>query len=171
MTDKINLTPWGDNIRAWYKDDNIMGWAEFDKQGNFVTCCKDQPFCHWPSEYNNEISNTIKSLTLPPFTCDVYLRFNDIPKNGISKNWATGINEKGLSVYQLKYDLINGCYKITGKALQGALITYILKQSPIYFVTGEQIATGSDNEPLLSNVKILSKAKYSPEKEGYIIKA
>lgn len=103
-----------------------------------------------------------------PFA-NAYLRFNDPPKSGRSKNFATGKIEDGVSCYSLTWDMINQCYKRTGSGLDGAMIAYAMQGAPVYFITGEECGTGSDGEPLLQNVKILAGAKFDRQKDGYII--
>ena len=155
------------NIRVYCEGLSKMGWADFDMQGILIDTCIENWMSHFPHELDAEIAKTIKTFEPAPFDCDVYLRFNDIPKGGKSKNWATGKSEKGLSVYPLTYNLIKGCYNISGNVLQGAVIQYIIQQANIYFVTGKEVGTGSDNEPLLADVEILSQAQFNGD--GYVI--
>jgi hypothetical protein len=155
---------WDDNIRFF----DGLNWAEFDCDGSFIKECPD-PGYRLTEEQKVKAAEQIKTFGKAPFVGNVYLRFNNIPKNGKSKNWATGKHEAGLSVYELKYNPLKGAYCVTGEALEGALIQYIIEQAPIYFVAGDEITKGSDREPILASVKILSKARYDNDKEGYIV--
>lgn len=116
-----------------------------------------------------EAIETVKNLKKAPFE-SAYLRFNNLPASGCSKNFATGTMEKGTSCYSLTWDLVNGCYTISGNALEGAMISYILQRAPIYFIAGEEVGTGSDGEPLLKDPKILGNAQFDLDKNGYILK-
>lgn len=85
-----------------------------------------------------------------------YVRLGDLPASGRSRNHADGSNEAGVSVY-------HGEILPTGEArplprhnaeLCGLLT--MLAERPMYVVTGDEIGTGSDGEPLLANCKIVS---------------
>lgn len=150
-------------------DRNNLAWAIFDRSGNAVKFCSESFMMHWNHADDAMISSKIKSFSDAPFNLPVYIRFNKLPKGNKSRNFATGTFENGLSVYSARYDLISCEYKICGSGFAGALITYTIKRAPIYFVTGEEVGKGSDGEPLLKNVKVLSEACVT-DKGGYILK-
>jgi hypothetical protein len=159
----------GDNIRVDVVDDRSnLAWAIFDRRGNPIKFCAESFIMHWDHNDDNMIAGKIKSFASAPFDCDVYVRFNNLPKNGKSKNYATGCLERGISVYAARYDLVSGEYQLCGSGLAGALIAYTIKGAPVYFVSGMETGKGSDGEPLLKNVKILSRAKMT-DNGGYTI--
>lgn len=167
----LKYSSWNKNqIRVSVHGKNNMSWAIFDFSGNIIKECNKS---HWlfpglTDAEKKEAIDTISKMQPAPFN-DAYLRFNDIPKCGYSKNHATGEKEKGTSCYAITWDLINGCYKRTGGGLDGAMITYAIKDAPIYFISGEEVGAGSDGEPCLINVKILSGAIFDKNKGGFII--
>ena len=147
-----------------------QAWAEFDYSGELLNQSKIIPgFVSetFPADLLAEAAETIKSLKPAPYA-SAYLRFNDLPAGGKSVNHATGREEKGISCYPLTWDLVSQSYKRTGGALDGAMIAYAIQGAPMYFIAGEECGTGSDGEPVIKNAKILSRAKYDREREGYI---
>ncbi len=83
---------------------------------------------------------------------EVYIRFGDIPKGGKSKDWASGNQEKGVSVFRGKI-LPNGEILPLPRTNQelGSLLT--MNNRPLYVITGEEVGTGADGEPVLTNAK------------------
>lgn len=154
-----------DQIRVY----DGLAWADFDRSGKLIKKSNNS-FCGILSESQvKEAAEVIKKLPPAPFKGFVYLRFNDLPEGGKSRNYATGETECGVSCYSLTWDLISGCYKRTGYGLDGAMITYVIQGAPAYFLSGEECGTGSDGEPVIKNAKILSSARYDAEKDGYVI--
>lgn len=96
-----------------------------------------------------------------------YIRFGDIPENEESKIYCgeqeIGV-EKGVSVYPAYKEnedwVIGLTLPITKTSLhtQQHLLEY--DNRPCYLVTGDYVGKGSDNEPLIKNVKIVSEIKY-----------
>ena len=94
---------------------------------------------------------------------NLYIRFGEIPtneKSGIYKNNEICCGyEKGVSVWDCciknnKYHIVlpNPCNEDTIADIE----TYTLyNDRNIYLVTGIEVGSGSDNEPLLKNVKII----------------
>jgi hypothetical protein len=101
-----------------------------------------------------------------------YIRFNDLPKNRRSKNHATGQFEKGVSCYRATFDVNTETFKFVEDGTDaGAAIAYVFEQAPVYLLTGEQVGKGSDGEPVLKNVSIVSKLAYDVDRDGYVKKA
>lgn len=136
-----------------------LAWREYNWDSEII--CESAGF---GDDLNDEIKNQISAFVKPAYGTEVYIRFNELPKDGKSRNWATNQTEKGISVYNTTYDLETGTYQTYG-ALPGAELAYLIKGANVYFVTGECVGKGSDGEPLLTNVKILGKATYT--KTGY----
>lgn len=160
-----------DNIRAWVDGERgNMSWAEFDRSGNLVSECKRGDFL-FPGLTDRDMAEARDAIShmLPAPYVDAYLRFNDLPEGGRSKNFATGQMEAGVSCYALRWDLINQCYKRTGGGLDGAMIAYGIQGSPMYLITGTECGTGSDGEPVLEGAKILANLKFDKDKDGYIL--
>lgn len=99
-----------------------------------------------------------------------YIRFGEIPTDEKSKIFYNGEyivgEEEGVSVYDCEY--IDNRPRIvlpiitTSNSLNcidGFIGDYISgdKRVPIYLVTGDLVGYGSDNEPLIKNVNIISK--------------
>lgn len=91
----------------------------------------------------------------------VYIRFGKFSRNQRSMNHATGQMEKGLSVYNARLEddgtvsLIaeDWSLSLTAKDCAGSL------QGRLAFVvTGEEIAQGSDGEPLILRPRLLNHA-------------
>lgn len=94
---------------------------------------------------------------------EIYLRFGEIPKDEQSTIHYRGYycgKEKGTSVYN--YVSINDRIRIIlpSPCSEGALNTltdflYYSTDKPVYLVTGTEVGTGHDNEPLLRNITII----------------
>jgi hypothetical protein len=98
-----------------------------------------------------------------------YIRFGDLPKDGRSKNHVTGQLEHGVSVYCGRYNLDTGAIVFeerTSVHNPGTLV--FVMERPAYLVTGKYIGVGSDGEPLLQQVRIISRLSYDPIKGGFL---
>lgn len=86
-----------------------------------------------------------------------YIRFGEIPLNEKSKKLHSGY-EKGVSVYDAVL-MTNGWHIILPTPIkygQGKTYEYLINSNRnVYLVTGDEIDIGSDNEPVIVNVKIL----------------
>lgn len=149
------------DIRVW----RGLAWREYTWGGSMVR--ESEPggcLQAFGNDLDDVVRSGIASMQPPKYGLDVYIRFNDLPKAGKSRNWATGNDEAGISAYEVSYDLEHGCYDIFG-SLPGAEISYRISGAPIYFIRGDRIGTGSDGEPLLTNVSVVAPA--NPTKHGY----
>lgn len=159
------------NPNAVWRASKGLHWADFDAQGNLIATGTDQ-FCRptdaelaaWQAEAKIVATNVAKvDLSRP-----LYIRWGALPKGGKSRNHATGQLERGVSVYAARYNPLLDVYEYADTALVGAAITYLIAGVKAYLVTGKEIGTGSDGEPLLREVEIL--AELQPVKEGFKIK-
>lgn len=156
------------SIRAW----SGSAWADFDRQGNLIRQNPQDP--KWvcgkmaPEELD-EAAEVIKGLMDAPIPGAVYLRFNDMPEGGRSKNFATGQLESGVSCYALRWDLLSQSYKRTGNGLDGAMMAYAIQGAPMYLISGTECGTGSDGEPVIKDAKILATLKFDKIKDGYVL--
>lgn len=87
-----------------------------------------------------------------------YVRFGKLPPNGRSRNHADGTLEEGVSVFHGER-LPSGEARPLPNTNQelGSLLSLFTRD--LYIVTGEEIGTGSDGEPLIRNARIWRKAK------------
>lgn len=160
----------GTGVRVWVENvPHNMSWAEFDFEGNLIRECERDDFLlpGLSPEEMQEAKEAIEKMRPAPYE-NAYLRFNDLPKGGKSRNYATGELEAGVSCYALSWDFVNQCYKRVGEGLESAMIGYTFMRVPVYLITGEECGRGSDGEPLLSNAKILASLKFDSEKDGYV---
>lgn len=92
-----------------------------------------------------------------------YIRFGNIPKDEKSSIYFHGVDtgkkEIGVSVFNACK--INGVYHIvipnpcTGDTLDDIVRFMKYSSEPFFLVTGKKIGLGTDNEPLIINVKII----------------
>lgn len=130
-------------------NDNLLDyrWREYDYNGNIVAQRGE-----FTAAEDAAAERIIKSLPRPAHRVDdIYIRFGALPKGGKSRNWASGKYEDGVSVYRARYNVSTGTYQAWG-ALPGAEIAHLMRGSKIWLVTGDKVGTGSDGEPLLSNI-------------------
>lgn len=85
----------------------------------------------------------------------VYLRFGKPPEGGRSTNGYTGRKEKGVSVYNVR--IADGRWSIVDDGSGGATQESIIDDAnrSILLVTGDEVDQGSDEEPVLTNVRVL----------------
>ncbi len=96
----------------------------------------------------------------------LYYRFGDIPEDETSRIWKIDEyvgKEKGLSVYEAHKNNDGKWMPVLPSSYNGQTLDsfyYYLRyfRGDKYIVTGDLLEdTGSDNEPLLKNVKIVEK--------------
>lgn len=84
-------------------------------------------------------------------------------------NHLTGEMEDGVSVHELAWDALKGCWQVDSSGHAGAMIINILHGSDMYIVSGTQCGIGSDGEPVIANAKVLGYAKWDEEKKGVVL--
>ena len=85
-----------------------------------------------------------------------YVRYGKLPVGGHSTNNADGRREAGVSVFRGKYRQDLGL-AIAIPEHTYELGTWLhLQTRPMYIVDGEEIGTGSDGEPLITNARIVA---------------
>lgn len=105
-----------------------------------------------------------------------YIRFGEIPKNersGIYRGDSKIGEELGVSVYDATYidgklrivlpeklssKIANSLYSVLNNALQDEWQVEI--PYDVFLVTGDEVGKGSDNEPLIRNIRILEKISF-----------
>lgn len=100
-----------------------------------------------------------------------YIRFGDFPKEGKSKNYATGESEIGISAYPVKWNMEKNKWEIIEDQLEefSALhsLTYDItmgKGRPVYLVHGQELNDlGSDGEPMLDINKVKIVKQLQPD--------
>lgn len=97
-----------------------------------------------------------------------YIRFGKIPEDERSKNFITGEKEKGVSAYYAYYDVDDDKWVAEYSDENPATYDDIknrVKESrgDIFLITGKEVGYGSDDEPLLKNVKVIK--KLDPKKD------
>lgn len=132
-------------------------WARYDADGNRVAQGSDwsttptgEQLAAWDVE-----APAIAARAARWAGRDLYIRFGDAPAGGRSRNYATGELERGISVYEARHDLISDTW-MTGGAMVGTLVSYLAQGIPARLVTGTEIGSGSDGEPLLSDLEVVA---------------
>lgn len=156
----------GDVIRIT----NGLKWADYNYDG--VRIAQGKSWSVAPTEEELAIwDEAVKTVKLPSTPVkNIYIRFNDLPKNNISYNHATNQPEKGLSCYNAKYNLKKQCYEISEGGLPGAMLQYMISGAKVYLLTGDYVCNGSDGEPVITNVKVIGQLLYDDKIDGYIVK-
>ena len=98
----------------------------------------------------------------------MYLRFGEIPEGEQSDIHFRGepvAKEEGVSVYHAKVDddgTVNVCLPLpmTEDKLDTFISLVKYEDRKCYLVEGDFVGRGSDNEPLIKNVKILKEVTY-----------
>ncbi|MDO9543418.1 MAG: LPD38 domain-containing protein [Kiritimatiellia bacterium] len=169
---------------SFYSEEAPKGWRIFSEQGNRWAHFDDSGKVVIKGEKGNEPTenellqwgNLVRereSSWLSKLPKKVYIRFGNIPKSGKSVHWETGKKEKGISVYTGKIDWSSGTVSFDPTAgregfpeIPAAALLRASEQAPVYLVSGDRIGYGSDNEPILRNVKTIHRLKGTPE--GFI---
>jgi hypothetical protein len=86
---------------------------------------------------------------------NVYLRYGDIPQNGLSKNHIDNTYERGVSVFNGLYNDKTGQFMTKPNSNQELGSFLAMRDRPVYLVEGEPAGFGSDGEPLLTSPRIL----------------
>ena len=88
----------------------------------------------------------------------IFVRFGEIPRTGRSKNYSTGQEEAGVSVYEA-IERDGRIQIIVPSMTYGVHVTlsaFVGEQAHI--VEGEVIGYGSDGEPLLRDCRVVGEA-------------
>lgn len=93
-------------------------------------------------------------------TGQYYVRFGPWSTEEVSKNYATGELERGVSAYDAHFDLETRRWdlEVTNEAAAaGTMQSLIYGTRDIFLIIGREVARGSDDEPVLKNIKILKR--------------
>lgn len=102
---------------------------------------------------------------------DVYIRFGDVPEAERSTNHIDGSEEAGVSVYAAEATVsnpeadVNAMYVPVGTKLQQILF---LARRDTYLVTGDEVGTGTDGEPLLHDVEVVCELTSPKGVSGFV---
>ena len=100
---------------------------------------------------------------------NIFIRFGNLPPRNKSRNAITGKIEKGISVFPAIYE---GGYVYYKSPIETERINDLWAGKYnfiIYMVIGDIIGYGSDNEPLIANIKEMRRLKYSHSTKSYKI--
>lgn len=147
-------------------------WAMFDINGKLITAGEGSSS---PGDRMVEWEMAVKKAMLSPLNQlpnNIFIRFGDIPKGSISKNWSSGAKEKGISVYGVKKDLNTDTVWFDGRGEVGAALMSLAQGRKIYLVSGDVVGRGTDGEPVIKNAKMISQLDFHPDEkvDGFILK-
>lgn len=105
---------------------------------------------------------------------DLYVRFGNIPEGERSYDKRNDREEVGVSVYDCYSEVTaddapdeyDEAYYLSGTMLQ---TVFVLLHRPTYLVTGEQVDTGADGEPLLRDVEVLAELTTPSGVGGFVV--
>ena len=86
-----------------------------------------------------------------------YVRYGKLPRGGKSRNYATGELERGVSVFRGEVLPSGEARALPGTNVLAASMVSLWDRD-LYVVSGVEIGTGSDGEPVLKNCKIIAKS-------------
>jgi len=120
-----------------------------------------------------EVNRTLNYDALPAdVDDDVYVRFGDIPDGEQSYNSTDDCYEDGVSVYAAEVasvpaesDAAGMFVPVGSKTLQILLLAH----RDTYLVTGEEVGTGVDGEPLLRDVEIIATLQPGDKASAWVI--
>ena len=106
---------------------------------------------------------------------ELYIRFGAIPEGERSWDNRNDQWENGVSVYACERDAtdedapedVDEAYYLAGTMLQTA---FALMTRDTYLVTGEQVGTGADGEPVLKDVEAVAKLTSPKGVGGWVVK-
>lgn len=164
MLEYTNGCRLGSWVTVWKRDKLNIASRSYDYDGNLIDSHESEGNKNgFTPEEIAQAEETIKTLPKPAHRCDnLYIRFGMLPKDGKSRNWASGEKENGISAYNARYHPIDGTYSRYG-SLPGAAISHLMRGSTIWLLTGDEVGTGSDGEPLLGNVKKIATLKLNDD--------
>lgn len=142
--------------QAVWRASNHLHWADYDAQGCRVAQGADRSCAPTPEELAAwDAQAPIMVARAAQAVHPAYIRWGHLPKGGRSRNHATGNLEAGISVYRARYNPELEVYEYDDEALAGAAVAYMFAGVSPYLVTGREVGTGSDGEPLLRDVRII----------------
>lgn len=105
---------------------------------------------------------------------DLYIRFGGIPENEQSYDNRNDRLEDGVSVYACENaetdedapDDVGEAYYLAGTMLQ---TVFSLMHRDTYLVTGEQVGTGADGEPVIQDVEVVANLTTPKGVGGWIV--
>ena len=105
---------------------------------------------------------------------DLYIRFGSIPEGERSRDNRNNRWEDGVSVYACERDAtgedapdgVDEAYYLAGTMLQ---TVFYLMTRDTYLVTGEQVGTGADGEPLLRDVEAVAELSSPSGVGGWVV--
>lgn len=102
---------------------------------------------------------------------DLYLRFGNLPEGGQSYDQRNDRVEEGVSVYDCERDTPEETDHEEAYYLKGTMLQTVfgLMTRHTYLVTGEQVGTGADGEPLLEDVEVVAKARTPEGVGGWVV--
>jgi len=137
------------------------GWADYNKEGDLLKYgggATDEQLMAWNAKAKLG-ANRCKENGVD-ISEDIYIRYGRIPKDGKSKNYATGEYEKGTSAYIGEYVPETNSFKIgEGSGLDGNSLLLELGGKTPYLIRGVKIGIGSDGEPLLKDAELIGTLK------------
>lgn len=137
-----------------YDDDELTGWSEIAPADLTEQLSSGEYEPHDVEALKTPLADLYTPVA--PGT-DVYIRFGDIPEGERSTNNIDGSKEEGVSVYAAELDRApedvdaDVMYVPVGSKVQQVLL---LLSRTTYLVTGDEVGTGVDGEPVLRNVEI-----------------
>lgn len=161
------LAPFGiaeDSRHSW------SGGAHYNRDGERVWTYNgvfpDGLLAEWDEQAPAMAARLLRDSGLPEA---LYIRWGTPPRSGRSRNYATGELEGGISVYAAEWNPGTDCIEFAEDgALGGTGLGYVLSgRTDVYLLTGDEIGRGSDGEPLLTDVRVLSRLCYDHEHSGF----
>lgn len=120
-----------------------------------------------------EVNRTLNADALPVAPSDdVYVRFGDIPEDERSYNSTDDCYEDGVSVYAAEISSVPAASDAAGMFVpvgSKTLQIMLLAQRDTYLVTGDEVGTGVDGEPLLRDVETVAELERGAEASGWVI--
>lgn len=128
----------------------------------------DIEFTHILTNQKKEENSKEKERIAKLCTETGYLRYGELPKNGRSRNYATGELEEGVSCFNARFSPDNKYYMIKTETppLQIDALVLSIKCDKAYRLWGDRVGTGSDGEPLLKVKKKLEILRYKDRKDA-----
>lgn len=148
---------------------NDKGFIAFDKEGNIIEMrSMEADNRSYYAELGQNVASLLKENNFTGTPETAYMRFGRIPKDGKSKNHATGNKEKGTSVYEIEKNPLTGTWVLTNNGTDPlGLISLIQSGKTPHLVSGDSAGYGSDGEPVLTNAKQIRRLFYDKDKNGF----